>query len=191
MGSEMCIRDRLLSSAAGLKFLHSTRQPDLISPRECVELATGNGESSRLMLNQLLAGGLVSILNFGVHALMTGIVIVITRHIAGATDDLHVFMRVSALMLVTVTVLTVTHVIEIAIWASFLHVAGISAEHVSVFEFAFENYTALGYGDVVAADGWRLIGPIMALNGLLLIGWSVAIIFEVMRMAEVGFSKRR
>jgi len=143
------------------------------------------------MLNQLLAGGLVSILNFGVHALMTGIVIVITRHIAGATDDLHVFMRVSALMLVTVTVLTVTHVIEIAIWAVFLHVAGISAEHVSVFEFAFENYTALGYGDVVAADGWRLIGPIMALNGLLLIGWSVAIIFEVMRMAEVGFSKRR
>jgi ion channel len=143
------------------------------------------------MLNQLLAGGLVSILNFGVHALMTGVVIVITRHIAGATDDLHVFMRVSALMLVTVTVLTVTHVIEIAIWAVFLHVAGISAEHVSVFEFAFENYTALGYGDVVAADGWRLIGPIMALNGLLLIGWSVAIIFEVMRMAEVGFSKRR
>ena len=143
------------------------------------------------MLNQLLAGGLVSILNFGVHALMTGIVIVITRHIAGATDDLHVFMRVSALMLVTVAVLTVTHVIEISIWAVFLHVAGISAEHVSVFEFAFENYTALGYGDVVAADGWRLIGPIMALNGLLLIGWSVAIIFEVMRMAEVGFSKRR
>ena len=28
-------------------------------------------------------------------------------------------------------------------------------------------------------------GPITALNGLLLIGWSVAIIFEVMRMAEV------
>jgi hypothetical protein len=49
---------------------------------------------------------------------------------------------------------------------------------------------ALGYGDVVAADGWRLIGPIMALNGLLLIGWSVAIIFEVMRMAEIHFGKR-
>jgi hypothetical protein len=44
---------------------------------------------------------------------------------------------------------------------------------------------ALGYGDVVAGDGWRLIGPIMSLNGLLLIGWSVAIIFEVLRMAEL------
>ena len=143
------------------------------------------------MLNQLLAGGLVSILNFGVHAVMTGIIIVITRHIAGATDDLHVFMRVSALMLVTVVVLTAAHVIEIAVWGGFLAVAGVSAENLSSFEFAFENYVALGYGDVVASDGWRLIGPVMALNGLLLIGWSVAIIFEVMRMAEVGFSKRR
>ena len=63
--------------------------------------------------------------------------------------------------------------------------AGITIPKVETFEFAFENYTALGYGDAVASGGWRLIGPITALNGLLLIGWSVAIIFEVMRMAEV------
>jgi hypothetical protein len=30
-----------------------------------------------------------------------------------------------------------------------------------------------------------------ALNGLLLIGWSVAVIFEVMRMAELKFGGRR
>jgi hypothetical protein len=30
----------------------------------------------------------------------------------------------------------------------------------------------------------------MALNGLLLIGWSVAIIFEVMKMAEVHIGRR-
>ena len=33
------------------------------------------------------------------------------------------------------------------------------------------------------------MGPITALNGLLLIGWSVAIIFEVMRMAEVQVAR--
>ena len=38
-------------------------------------------------------------------------------------------------------------------------------------------------------EGKRLIGPITALNGLLLIGWSVAIIFEVMRMAEVQIAR--
>jgi hypothetical protein len=143
------------------------------------------------MLMQLLAGSLVSIVNFGIHALMTALIVVVTRHIAGQTDDLHVFMRVAALMLVTVTALTVTHVSEIAVWAGFLHIAGITAPNLTAFEFAFENYVALGYGDVVASGGWRLIGPIIALNGLLLIGWSVAIIFEVLRMAELTFERRR
>ena len=115
---------------------------------------------------------------------------VITRRIAGTTDELHVFMRISALMLVTVVTLTATHVSEIALWAAFITVAGITAPNLTPFEFAFENYVALGYGDVVAGSGWRLIGPIMALNGLLLIGWSVAIIFEVMRMAELQFGRR-
>ena len=63
-------------------------------------------------------------------------------------------------------------------------------EKAGPFEFAFENYTALGYGDAVAGGGYRLIGPITALNGLLLIGWSVAIIFEVMRMAEVQIAAK-
>jgi hypothetical protein len=43
----------------------------------------------------------------------------------------------------------------------------------------------------VAGQGNRLIGPITALNGLLLIGWSVAIIFEVMRMAEIQIARRK
>ena len=143
------------------------------------------------MLIQLLTGGLVSFANFGIHAAMTGVIVVITRRIAGTTDELHVFLRISALMLVTVVALTATHISEIAVWAAFITVAGISAPNLTPLEFAFENYVALGYGDVVAADGWRLIGPIMALNGLLLIGWSVAIIFEVMRMAELQFGRQR
>jgi hypothetical protein len=145
------------------------------------------------MFNQILAGGLVSFVNFGVHAAMTGLIVVVTRHVAGRTDDLHIFMRITALLTITVVVLTITHVLEIALWAAFMMLAGIAAPNVGVFEFAFENYVALGYGDVVAGGGWRLIGPIMALNGLLLIGWSIAIIFEVMKMAEfqVGLVDKR
>jgi hypothetical protein len=142
------------------------------------------------MVIQLLTGGLVSLANFGIHAVMTGLIVVITRRIAGTTDELHVFMRISALMLVTVVALTATHISEIALWAAFMTIAGISAPNLTPLEFAFENYVALGYGDVVAGSGWRLIGPIIALNGLLLIGWSVAIIFEVMRMAELQFGRR-
>ena len=142
------------------------------------------------MLNQLLSGGLVSLVNFGLHALMTGFIVVATHHIAAATDELHVFVRVTSLMTITLVVLMFTHVIEIAVWASYYAWAGIETEKASSFEFAFENYTALGYGDAVPNAGKRLIGPITALNGLLLVGWSVAVIFEVMRMAEVQFERK-
>jgi hypothetical protein len=45
--------------------------------------------------------------------------------------------------------------------------------------FAFVNYATLGYGDMVPVDRWKLLGPLTAMNGALLLGWSTAIIFEV------------
>lgn len=143
------------------------------------------------MLRQILMGGLVSLINFGIHALVTGLIVVATHRIKAATGDLHVFARVTSLMMITLVVLMVTHVIEISVWASYYALAGIETAKASAFEFAFENYTALGYGDVVAGGDHRMIGPITALNGLLLIGWSVAIIFEVMRMADLQVGRRR
>jgi hypothetical protein len=144
------------------------------------------------MLSLLLAGGLVSLLNFGIHALMTALIVVVTHHTAKRTDHLHAFARLIALLSVTMLALMVAHMLEVAVWAAFYSLAGFPIQETGnarfsggYFEFAFENYVALGYGDAVAGDGWRLIGPITGLNGLLLVGWSVAIIFEVMRLADV------
>ena len=50
-----------------------------------------------------MLGGAISFANFGVHAVMTGIIVVVTRHTARATDDLHVFIRLFALLLVTLS----------------------------------------------------------------------------------------
>jgi ion channel len=141
------------------------------------------------MWGQLLAGGIISFLNFGIHALVTGVIVEATRRTADRTNHLHAFFRLTSLLTITVICLMMAHVCEIGVWASYYHVAGISFRSATPFEFAFENYTALGYGDPVPPEGRRLIGPITALNGLLLIGWSVAIIFEVMRMAEVQVAR--
>ena len=144
------------------------------------------------MTSLLLAGGLVSLLNFGVHALMTALIVIVTRHTATRTDQLHAIVRLIALLSVTMLALMVAHVVEVGVWAAFYGMAGFPIQETGAvrfaggyFEFAFENYVALGYGDAVAGDGWRMIGPITGLNGLLLVGWSVAIIFEVMRLADV------
>jgi hypothetical protein len=47
--------------------------------------------------------------------------------------------------------------------------------------FALVNYTTLGYGDVTPIARWRLLGPMAAMNGVLLFGWSTAVIFQVLR----------
>ena len=44
--------------------------------------------------------------------------------------------------------------------------------------FAFVNYTTLGYGDVIPVEDWRLLGPMTAMNGVLLFGWSTAVILK-------------
>ena len=142
------------------------------------------------MLYQLFACGLVSLFNFGLHAIVTGIVVVATRHTAAATDDLHVFARVTALLMVTMVALMLAHLTEISVWAAYYAWQGIETEKATPFELAFENYTALGYGDIVPEAHRRIVGPITALNGLLLIGWSVAIIFEVMKMADVHLARK-
>ena len=141
------------------------------------------------MWKQLFLGGIVSFANFGIHALMTGVIILLTHRTAKRTSHLHVFLRVIALLTITMIVLMCAHVVEIAVWALFYGLSGSTPAGMRAFEFAFENYTALGYGNPLPGENRRLIGPITALNGLLLIGWSVAIIFEVMRMAELQFSR--
>jgi hypothetical protein len=54
----------------------------------------------------------------------------------------------------------------------------------ATFETAFyisaQNYTALGYGDIVPSERWRLLGPLEAINGLLLFGLSTALMFAVL-----------
>jgi hypothetical protein len=134
---------------------------------------------------------LISFVNFGIHAVMTALIVVTTRKTENRTHHFGIFVRLTALLTVTVTFLMFAHVAEIAVWAGVLNRMGVGIQTVDAFEFAFENYTALGYGDALPRDvRYRLIGPIMALNGLLLIGWSVAVIFEVMRMAEFEVAKR-
>ena len=137
------------------------------------------------MLRDLLIGAAISFVNFGIHAVMTALIVTTTRHAHARTRERGIFLRLAALLTVTMIALMCAHVAEIGVWALFLDTAGIKVSNTDIFTFAFENYSALGYGDALPSDGTRrLIGPIIALNGLLLIGWSVAVIFEVMRRAE-------
>jgi polyferredoxin len=99
--------------------------------------------------------------------------------------------RQSQVWLATVGVLMVAHVAEVMTWSLANATLDAVPAGTDILYFAFVNYTMLGYGDVVPVERWRLLGPIAAMNGVLLFGWSTAVIFEVMRQAMRTREKKR
>lgn len=70
--------------------------------------------------------------------------------------------------------------IEAALWALlYLHhpaITGIT-EWVSALYFSLVTYTTLGYGDIVLSGDWRTLAGIQATNGVIMFGWTTALIF--------------
>jgi hypothetical protein len=89
--------------------------------------------------------------------------------------------RLIAVMIATVAVLMVAHTCEVVIWSGAYALVDAAPEGADRMYFAFVNFTTLGYGDIVPVQQWRLLGPMTAMNGVILFGWSTAVIFEVLR----------
>jgi hypothetical protein len=133
------------------------------------------------MLRQFLVGALASGCSIAIHALVMVMVIRAARFADGMAT-LHQTFRLIAVMIATVTVLMVAHLAEVLVWSLTYAVAGVAPDNADLVYFAFVNYTTLGYGDVTPVQRWSLLGPMTAMNGVLMFGWSTAVIFEVLRM---------
>jgi hypothetical protein len=84
-------------------------------------------------------------------------------------------------VMMAVTLITgAAHLAAIALWAVAFLACGVIPAFEAAFYLSAENYTALGYGDVVPPGRWRLLGPLEAINGLLLFGLSTSLMFAVM-----------
>jgi hypothetical protein len=94
-------------------------------------------------------------------------------------------------MVATVSVLMAAHLSEVVVWSLAYAVVDAAPTGADLVYFAFVNYTTLGYGDVTPVERWRLLGPMTAMNGVLLFGWSTAVIFEVLRRAMASAPRLR
>jgi len=131
------------------------------------------------MVIQLLVGALVSVINIMIHALATVSAISVARQ-AGRKHTQWPRIHLMSVMVATVLVLMLVHTIEVAVWALAYAIVNAAPEGSDLLYFAFVNYCTLGYGDITPVKEWRLIGPIASMNGILLFGWSTAVLFEVL-----------
>ncbi|WP_421994484.1 ion channel [Reyranella sp.] len=134
------------------------------------------------MIGELLAGGLASMACIAIHATVMTLVVRVAA--SGARrESVRPTLRLIAIMIATVSVLMLAHFLEAMIWAATYAIVGAAPDDADLLYFAFVNYTTLGYGDVVPLARWQLLGPATAMCGVLMFGWSTAVIFEVLRKA--------
>jgi hypothetical protein len=134
------------------------------------------------MLQQFLVGGGATLVNISIHALVMTMVVRVAQT-ASRRKIGHPSLFLIAVMVPTVSVLMATHALEVIVWSLTYSIVDAAPANANLVYFAFVNYTTLGYGDVVPVERWRLLGPMTAMNGVLLFGWSTAVMFEVLRKA--------
>jgi hypothetical protein len=78
-------------------------------------------------------------------------------------------------------ILIFAHLIEIALWGALLMACGEFQRFGPAIYHSAMNYTTLGYGDIVMSPKWRFLGPIEAVNGMLLVGVSTAVLFSIIQ----------
>ncbi|TAJ85724.1 MAG: two pore domain potassium channel family protein [Reyranella sp.] len=139
------------------------------------------------MLLQFVVGAAACICNIAIHALVMLVLVRVAQGAAGSTR-LGPSLLLITIMVATVSVLMMAHGLEVLVWALTYAMVGAVPAGADVLYFAFVNYTTLAYGDVLPVERWRLIGPTTAMCGVLMFGWSTAVIFEVLRRALAAVS---
>jgi hypothetical protein len=71
-------------------------------------------------------------------------------------------------------------VIEVLLWASlYLYhpLIGELPNLETALYFSMVTFTSVGYGDVVIKGSWRVLASLQAANGMIVFGWTTALIF--------------
>ena len=127
------------------------------------------------MFSVFLSACVLALLTVATHA--TGIAVLLRRFIR--LHHLPTSWLMTRMLLHSIWWLVLLHLAEISIWGLFYLWRGCLTDFQTAFYFSGATYTTIGYGDVVLAKPWRLLGPIEGLMGVLMCGLSTGYFFVI------------
>jgi len=80
-------------------------------------------------------------------------------------------------------ILVAGNVLQVAIWALLFRLLGEFSDIGEAFYHSAVNFSTLGYGDIVMSERQKILGPLEAINGVLMIGVSTAALVGLFRDA--------
>ena len=140
------------------------------------------------MIPVFLSACVLSFLTVAVHA--TGIAVLVRGLIRHRPPTTSAWL-ITRMLLRMIWWLVLLHLAEISIWGVFYlwRVCIPNAE--AAFYFSGATYTTVGYGDLVLAKPWRMLGPIESLMGVLMCGLSTGYFFVVVSRIHQSHSTPR
>lgn len=80
-----------------------------------------------------------------------------------------------------ITILLLGNLLQILLWGTLFLWLGEFTTLVDAVYHSGVNFATLGYGDIVMSAKWKLLGPLEAVNGALMIGLSGACMLAVLQ----------
>ena len=81
------------------------------------------------------------------------------------------------------TVLVIGNIAQVGLWAVLFQTLGEFQQFEAAFYHSAVNFSSLGYGDIVMSDEHKVLGPLEAINGVLMIGVSTAVLMAAFQDA--------
>jgi hypothetical protein len=128
------------------------------------------------MIGQLLFALALGSLTVAFYALGTVYVVVPAAGVWKSNVDSPHEGRPVWMLVRLVSLLLTLHLLEMAVWAGAFSIVGVFPDFETSLYYSLKSYTTVGYGDVLPQNSWRLLGPIEAAIGVLMLGWSTSII---------------
>jgi len=129
-----------------------------------------------------LVGVVASLVNFIIHGLLLASVATTVQKLKLHVSIVPSFLRHALVIVATGALVVAGHFAEVVVWAATYHLVGAAPAGADLVYLAFGNFTTLGYSDLTLSEPWRLLAAMTALNGIMLIGWSTALMIEILRL---------
>ena len=84
-----------------------------------------------------------------------------------------------------VLMMFIASLIEVVVWAATYIAAGALEGAEKAIYFSMVTFTTLGYGEIVLGARYRLLASFEAANGIIMFGWTTALIFTFIHRAVI------
>jgi hypothetical protein len=128
-------------------------------------------------MTQLILGFALMVGAVAIH-LLGGLAVIlrVRRRVAAQAGDSTLFAL--GVLVELFAALLLLHLMQVSLWA-LLYWWRIGWDFNTALYFSTVTYATIGYGDVVPPPQWQLVAVTEGLTGVLMLGWSSALVFAV------------